>query len=579
MKLVAAVVGAASGAGLKKGQYLVHLRHIFRKTLGVMSKLLKKIKEKRKELWKKEEGDPLLISEPSDLKQGVHVDREYQWSGQNASDQFGLIDIIGQGSFGKVYKAVHLLSKSTFAVKIFNEESTEALEGTKREIEILKKCHHPNLVSYWGAVNNENSIWVRYISFFTLKGLRYLHHQGVIHRDIKCANILLTYEGEVKIADFGVSKQLDDSGKCSTLTGSPYWMAPEVLIIRGREYSYKADVWSLGVTCIEMSTGVPPQSGATPAQAMRRIPMQAAPKLPQKTDGTQWNENYIDFLTKCLEKDPKNRMDAQEILNHSFFAEVKLPRSLLTKIERSDHKREEREKREEEREEREESKGTIVISSNSGTVVQSSSSLSGTVIDHSGTFVDTSNDPSGTFVHHSEESQDSGTFVHKSENSGTFIDRSEESSGTFINRSEENSGTFIDRSQNSGTSIQSDTSQARTPKKSTYRSIQFTQEGGSLSDLRREAMDVNTIPYDESSVLIEKGTTYGTIIEEEEPEEKEEKEEKEETRIDIRVENDAPIAAQNEENLFWSLANVIATVMGVLSATVAAFFVGRRMWM
>jgi len=351
-----------------------------------------------------------LISEPQQVRRGVHVDSDFNWSGDDATSQFGLVEIVGEGTFGRVYRSLHLSSGSIFAVKIFKETSEESRQETKHEIEILRKCHHQNLVSYWGALVNGEDIWiimdfcragsiddvmnrcrdtlsereVKYVVYNTLLGLSYLHRHNVIHRDIKAANVLLTEEGHVKIADFGVSKELGPEAKCNTLTGSPYWMAPEVLNMKGREYSFKADIWSLGITCIEMSTGAPPLYDSTPSQAMRRIPAYPPPKLPAREKGKEWGEDYNSFLAQCLAKDSADRSDSDTLLKHPFFEKVKMPKSLQDKINlslvNSAKKAKSSEKKKMKKALEAPNSDSTSESNDSGTMVTDSSSDSGTVV-------------------------------------------------------------------------------------------------------------------------------------------------------------------------------------------------------
>jgi len=149
----------------------------------------------------------------------------------------------------------------------------------------------------------------------TLLGLDYLHKQNKIHRDIKSGNILLTSDGFCKLADFGVSAQLTNTlRKRNTVIGTPYWMAPEVL--RETSYDHKADIWSLGITAIEMAVGEPPLSKIHPMRAIFMIPMKPAPTLPEPD---KYSEDFNDFIRTCLQKEPEDRPDAEKLLQHSFI--------------------------------------------------------------------------------------------------------------------------------------------------------------------------------------------------------------------------------------------------------------------
>ncbi len=149
-----------------------------------------------------------------------------------------------------------------------------------------------------------------------LQGLKYLHSINKIHRDIKGGNILVSEDGQVKIADFGVSAKLEGSmTKRNTFVGTPYWMAPEV--IQEAMYDTKADIWSMGITAIEMAELAPPNSSIHPMRVLFKILRDPSPKLSEK-NGSQWSSNFRDFVTKCCNKNPAQRYSAAEILNHPF---------------------------------------------------------------------------------------------------------------------------------------------------------------------------------------------------------------------------------------------------------------------
>ena len=163
---------------------------------------------------------------------------------------------------------------------------------------------------------------IKYVIRETLEALVYLHENCfVIHRDMKAGNILLTEHGHVKLADFGVSaKNAHALQRRFSFIGTPYWMSPEIIACEtDKEVSYdaKTDVWSLGITCIELAEKEPPHNELNPTRVMMRIRKADAPKLRQ----TLWSKNFVDFVAKCLSKAPEDRWTARQLLKHPFVAE------------------------------------------------------------------------------------------------------------------------------------------------------------------------------------------------------------------------------------------------------------------
>jgi len=255
----------------------------------------------------------------------------------NPEDDYVLLDKIGEGSFGEVYLAQHKATKKNVAIKVIDLEASEdELDDIQYEIRFLSECKSPYTVEYFGSFlkNNELYIVMEYLAGGSvaeqlnagaitetqvsvivrevLKGLSYLHSDGRIHRDIKAANILLSFDGAVKLADFGVSGHLNGPMKRYTIVGSPYWMAPEVITEAGTDQ--KADIWSLGITCIEMTKGVPPYAELPPMHAIVKIARGDPPKL----EGN-YSKEFKEFVATCLIKDPSRRNSATQMLEHEFI--------------------------------------------------------------------------------------------------------------------------------------------------------------------------------------------------------------------------------------------------------------------
>lgn len=261
---------------------------------------------------------------------------------------FGELREIGHGSFGAVFSARDLRSQELVAIKKMSyrgRASSEKWQDIVREVKVLQRLRHPNTVGFRGCYLRENTAWLAMefcvgsaldllevlqeplreeeigaVTEGALQGLGYLHSQGVIHRDIKAGNILLRAPGHVKLGDFGSAAVATPA---NSLVGTPYWMAPEVILAMGEGlYDGRADVWSLGITCIELAERRPPLFQLNAMSALYHIAQRDPPGLKQPHS---WSEQFRDFVSLCLQKLPQERPRARELLQHGFVARERPP--------------------------------------------------------------------------------------------------------------------------------------------------------------------------------------------------------------------------------------------------------------
>ncbi|XP_061712781.1 serine/threonine-protein kinase mig-15 isoform X12 [Cydia pomonella] len=281
---------------------------------------------------------------------------------------FELIEVVGNGTYGQVYKGRHTKTGQLAAIKVMDVTEDEE-EEIKLEINVLKKySNHRNIATYYGAFIKKSppgkddqlwlvmeycgagsvtdlvkstkgqslkEEWISYICREILRGLSYLHSNKVIHRDIKGQNVLLTDNAEVKLVDFGVSAQLDRTiGRRNTFIGTPYWMAPEVIACDENPdatYDNRSDLWSLGITALEMAESQPPLCDLHPMRALFLIPRNPPPRLKLK----KWAKKFHSFIETVLVKDYHQRPYTEQLLKHPFIRDQ--PTERQVRIQLKDH--------------------------------------------------------------------------------------------------------------------------------------------------------------------------------------------------------------------------------------------------
>mmetsp|Transcript_87489 Transcript_87489/g.220143 ORF Transcript_87489/g.220143 Transcript_87489/m.220143 type:complete len:368 (-) Transcript_87489:24-1127(-) len=271
----------------------------------------------------------------------------------NSADGYEFTQRIGHGAFATVHKALvkaGLKAGSEVAVKVIELEefADSSLEEIRRELQMMRMCRHENVIAYHVAFPAGRQMWlvmpllaggscanvmrtkqstggfedegvIAYILRETAKAIKYFHDNMQIHRDLKAGNILLSGDAKVFLSDFGVAAPLRDDKKRQTFVGTPCWMAPEVLEQSGG-YDYKADIWSFGITAIELAYGEAPYQRLHPLKVMKII----IEKDPPRIDRRKWGADFVSLVECCLQKDPKKRPTMDELFqkHKKFFSKA-----------------------------------------------------------------------------------------------------------------------------------------------------------------------------------------------------------------------------------------------------------------
>jgi len=287
----------------------------------------------------KEESSKSESSKEESLKDDKKKKKKHKKKPHLTYNGYERYEIIGKGGYAKVYRGLNVETQQEVAIKILDLNKHSDINDLRQEILVLSQCNHPNIMKYYGSFLKYTKLWIlmeylgggsvsdvllsgpidelqtAVIRKSSLEGLHYLHQQGHMHRDIKAGNIMFNEEGQIKLGDFGLAIHVSDE-KTKTFNGTPYWIAPEV-ILHNERYDYKADIWALGITAIQIATGKIPYEDIHPVRALLYIPQNPAPTLVGN-----FSKTFKEFVSLCLTKDPTKRSSTKQLLKHKFITKA-----------------------------------------------------------------------------------------------------------------------------------------------------------------------------------------------------------------------------------------------------------------
>jgi serine/threonine-protein kinase OSR1/STK39 len=295
----------------------------------------------------------LIECESASGDESGNSDGDNNCSLRKYSDHYEIISELGKGTFGTVYKAKHRIAKVNVAIKIteigknYGECCDKNGNCSNMELEILKEICHPNITKMYESIIRNNEIWevmelceygscrdilnskfkegfkdeifIATVLKYILTAVDFCHSKNIIHRDIKCGNVLIDDHGCVKLCDFGTANQFNRCEKRTTLIGSPCWMAPEVICSCEKGYNEKIDIWSIGITALELAMGKTPFDRLPPMKIMLLLAEEKIPKYDEIMNNNNFSSKYKSFIRKCLRFDVEKRYSARQLMEHKFI--------------------------------------------------------------------------------------------------------------------------------------------------------------------------------------------------------------------------------------------------------------------